>query len=104
MKQITVFEFIIITVLIGTIPYLLGLSIFIYKLNKWKLKKINIFILSILHFFCSIFITCMLWIFCPFLAKMSATIGSNILLQIQACLAECLSIIMFLFVVKKYKS
>ena len=98
MKEITLFEFIQISLLLGSLTYMIGVIFFTYLIRRTKLKMVQKILYSIVRFVCSVLLTMIFWTFWMF--KLDIVFS---FIFLPAFLAEVLSVIVFILIIKCWK-
>lgn len=96
MKEITILEFLQMTLLLGSLTYIIGTVVFIYFLKRLKVKqKVSIIII---HFISSFIVTIILWISWKF--KLDIVYS---FLFLPTLVAEILVTVLFVLIIKFFR-
>lgn len=96
MKEITILEFLQMTLLLGSLTYIIGTVVFIYFLKRLKVKqKVSIIII---HFISSFIVTIILWI--SWKIKLDIVYS---FLFLPTLVAEILVTVLFVLIIKFFR-
>ena len=96
MKEITILEFLQMTLLLGSLTYIIGTVVFIYFLKKLKVKQKVPIIIS--HFISSFIVTIILWI--SWKIKLDIVYS---FLFLPTLVAEILITVLFVLIIKIFR-